>query len=159
VHLAPLGAFFNMVRGGLLPIEGGKSINIAVFAAVSGFVVEYWWQVPLCALAMYAGQQPSTGEFVGTILNRELENPDETNYWDAVIGKLKSYPLIYAHVGAALRGLYWGALIALAAWTPWPALAGLTLGLSYELAYRFSKPSIAWKVGEGLFGAILWGSL
>lgn len=135
-----LGATLNALRGS--SYKYGKATHIAVFAAVSGFFVEHWFQVPLCALAMYAGQAPSWGEIVGQ---------------DGILGGNKK-----AHSLALQRGAYWGGLISLATWNPAPLLAGFTLGIGFELGYWAEKINSrvdGWKIGEAVYGAFLWGSL
>lgn len=136
IFAALLGGIFNALRG-----AGHKALNIAAFAVFSGFIVTEWWQVPLCAAAMWAGQALSYGEIVGSegILG---------GHWKA-------------HGAALVRGGYWGGLIAIAMWSMYPLIAGACFGICYHTAYLFDKvrPEInAWRWGEVMFGAILWGS-
>lgn len=137
---AALGGLMNVIRGGSLTgFAYGKALNVASFAAFSGFIVNEWWQVPLCALAMWVGQQPSLGEIVGS---------------EGILGG----PNLKAHAQAVLRGAWWGGAVALATLSVWPLVAGCCFGLCFEIARRTVNPSRAWMAAECLFGAVLWGA-
>lgn len=137
---AAMGAVFNVIRGGAIPrFKYGKALNIAAFAVFSGFIVAHWWQVPLAALAMWAGQALSLGEIVGD---------------DGILGGHMK-----AHMLAIQRGMYWGGLVALAYWSMYPLIAGVLFGICYQIGYYAQKVGVnGWMVGEALFGAVLWGA-
>lgn len=138
---ALLGAMFNITRGGAIPsFLYGKALNILAFGLFSLYFVTYWWQAPLCALAMWAGQAPSWGEIVGE---------------EGILGGNRK-----AHWKALLRGGWWGGLIALATLSVYPLIAGLLLGLYFEVGRYLEKTykTSGWVLGEALLGALLWGA-
>jgi hypothetical protein len=150
---AILGAVFNRIRGAG---HGGGTLNVIAFGVFCGFVLGWLYALP-CALAMWAGQQPGWGVYIGAMRGNEKEALKEFWVVDWFIQPLKGHMQLWGWAGMTLRGLWWTGLLALASLTPWVAVLGLLMPMCYWLAdYYMEHDGDAWEWGEVIWGTVLW---
>lgn len=170
-----IGAISNAIRGGQLPIKGGRYINAALFGLVVIFVTMNPWLGLACVPAMYLGSKPGFGKYPGAVGGWETKNLTGQIYIDALIAHLVDRPVLWGLAGLLIRGMFWGICVAIpfacfgyyetAVWLiALSATLPLTVGASCHWAKRFEKyttawGSIAWSANELIYGAILWSAL
>lgn len=177
--VALLGGIMNRIRGGMFEVPFNGPLNAGVFGAAAGFAAQDWVLGLLAAVAMFVGQAPGWGRYIGAMGGWETQELKEFFLVDWLIKPIKAkydefkhtymagiaqgYKEAWGAWGLALRGLFWGGLIALAIQDPLPAIAGFSMPAWYAAGFTGAKAAKAdnwqgtgWEIGEWLFGAVLW---
>lgn len=173
-----LGALLNRIRGGLrifgkklplnkiwFPLYIGALIAVATDGGFKGFITGF--------LASYIGQQIcGWGKAAGAATTGIINNPDEKEceMIDDLLDNLKitikghtiyvkeSYPVLWALLWLALRGLVWTFLIGLSLQSVNYMLCGAAMGIIYcttgyicrEFFHKMDKT--AWNISEWIYG-------
>lgn len=110
-------------------------------------------------LLMWLGQSPGWGAYVGTIHRNWLPHPEQ-KWIDWIIKPLDGKPFLWGLAGLSIRGLFWGALLAVHVGSIWPAVVGVSMGIFYagcaEIITRLKLNLDGWGFAEVVFGAFLW---
>lgn len=120
----------------------------------------------LLGAAMWVGAAPSWGQYMegvsGLKTKPQLFNRNKLFDWlPNKVLKVTNYNYKLAGVtGFTLRGLFWGALLSVVSFSPWPLIIGCTMGLVYYVTYMFKNETFpSFTLAEVVFGALLWCSV
>lgn len=192
---AIFGGLFNRIRGGgfgkfrqslkdLVPswltwLFDGKYVNAMAFGLFIGFLAGDWKLGLFSLAAMFIGQAPGWGEYIGAAggwrkgihflpvgtqlsdykidsdLYKLYKPLDEWDPIDFIIKPLLKYPVAWGVVGLTLRGALWGACLSIALQSAIPLAASLLMGVVYFSLTRYSR-KWGWEYSEIVFGIILW---
>lgn len=154
-----IGALSNRMRGGLYkeyrPWLGGDPLNSAIFA----LTVLYLTHSPLTAgfsfAMMWLGGAPGWNKYIGTM--GRWEDPSPCVWFiDWIIRPLQRWPFWWGFSGMTLRGLFWGACIAIALQSYLPLIGGALMGVVYFISLTDGKRDYGWPLAEWLFGGLFW---
>lgn len=198
-----LGAVCNRIRGGLwenhLPFSG-KLFNVIVFSlfvlalqvqqvGTTGEGIPHYHlsflaflSAALAGIAMWLGQAPGWGRYIGALGGWENKKPEEVFLIDFILHLLRLTPdfsainqhtvtyhnpkqlRLWGFCGMTLRGFYWGALLSLATFSVYPVLVSCLMGVVYLACIEVARATKGtggkgWEWAEYVFGALLWVSV
>lgn len=180
-----LGSPMNAIRGGQIIWKNGPSwlprrdripndpVNAGVFALVTWMLSGNLLLAVAAFCFMWLGASFGWGAYIGAI--RGDSKPEkEVSFIDKIITPLESLPRLWGVAGLTLRGMLWGACIAVPFFMLYPpaalgfVLCGSLMGVVYAwVIYGVQLVSedhkiygvSSWAISEWLFGAVLWSSL
>lgn len=158
-------AIINRIRGGLLgpilPKGRGDDVAALLYGALVGTITGSWWAIPAFAIAFRLGEAHGWGHWMSVAVNPVGATRKHESPIDSVLEHVKDLDR-WAFYGLTLRGLLWGACLAIPAAfiSLWPALAfvvaGATMGLVFFATRHIpTDPNKRWAYGEYLMGAVL----
>ena len=161
-----IGGIMNRVRGGWGDWPINKIWHPLAYGLLFGVLFQLsLYQIILLPLAVYIGQQPGWGRYIGALSGTEKKPLEEFWLVDFFIKPLRFSQRLWGITGMTLRGLFFAGPAALILGTPWPAIAGLLMGFIYLSLIEFNKllfPTRNWKMdgweqSEVAFGCVFWG--
>lgn len=162
---AAIGALSNSIRGGQFNIPHGRYINAAIFGVCAFVSTENYWALLTASMGMFFGSFLGWGDYIGALGYGKKDDLKEVKFIDFIIKPLLAIPVLWGFAGLTLRGLLWGACLALAfALISQPYIIYLILGASMGLVYYLVKilrptENRMWPHSEWLYGAVLWSAL
>ena len=171
-----IGLVSNGIRGGQFGLPAGNWINAGIFGVVATFVTGSPFLGLLCVPAMFLGSAPGWKDYIGALGGWEDRDLTGNRYIDKLLSPLLGNPRLWGFAGLFLRGLFWGACLALPfacfghyGTAGWFLLCGSAMPVCYWAALKWAKnaaakytsawDSIGWSAAELLYGAVLWSAL